>query len=358
VDWSSSNGKDIEAEKGAMKSAEYAFLIGKIRGLASALLTLGKYKSILGCKSLIELVSVLKSTFYKQVLEKEEWSNYEELRKVIVGTFSRLFTSILKEIPTKDRDFIKAYQLLFEARSLVAAFRVAFGLDDLMVKAQVLHSGVLNVADYQRILKSCELTMSTAWVSKELREVSIKAIKETTKIRSPLPLQAIVGIALNSCLTKLDDLPEDEQIPLRALLGYQVDAANIITVIRAVHDHVYPRLGESYLIKPFYMVSLDKLRAALGCQSVEAAQFMVMEKYKEIPEALLSEGTIEAFEYVFLHRLAERGRIAMSGYPFQARTIIGFFELRWIEARNVNLIFFGMEKGAKPDGILKRIIVA
>lgn len=342
-----------------MKSAEYAFLIGKIRGLASALLTLDQYKSILGCKSLIELVSVLKSTSYKQVLEKEEWSNYEELRKVIAGTFSRFFTSILKEIPTKDRDFIKAYQLLFEARSLVAAFRVAFGLDDLMVKAQVLPSGVLNVADYQRILKSSELTMSTAWISnRELREVSIKVIKETTKIRSPLPLQAIVEIALNSCLTKLEDLPEDKQIPLRALLGYQVDAANIITVIRAVHDHVHPRLGESYLIKPFYMVSLDKLRAALGCQSVEAAQFLVMEKYKEIPEELLSEGTIEAFEYGFLHRLAERGRIAMSGYPFQVRTIIGFFELRWIEARNVNLIFFGMEVGAKPDGILKRIIVA
>lgn len=351
----------------ALKSAnEYGFVNARIRGMKSRFLTIGNYESLLSSGSYEDFMKILSGTYYGQVISKDSSTSRpgpEELALILSRDFANVSTNLSRSLTGKVREFTNTYLEMFMAESVKSIIRgIHVGLE----KDEILRFAVPQTPEQATLFESL---VDAGSVSKlidllphwDLRVALLTKLPSYEEFKSPAPLEvAIEEWYLKKVLDALKGFSHDESRRVLDILEARVILRNVLTALRAVVLQFDSRALEQSLIRFAKAREFtDSLKSAntwrdviTKMDSTRFGQFggRIARLYEETDDLSDVELAIEDF-------IAQRVKQQMTAYPFHLGTIIGFFNLKFYEVRNIRSIAVGVERGQSAENIRKMITI-
>ncbi len=351
----------------ATKSAnEYGFVNARIRGMKSRFLTVGNYESLLSSGSYEDFMKILSGTYYGQVISKDSSTSRpgpEELALILSRDFASVSTNLSRSLTGKVREFTNTYLEMFMAESVKSIIRgIHVGLE----RDEILRFAVPQTPEQATLF---ETLVDAGSVSKlidllphwDLRVALLTKLPSYEEFESPAPLEvAIEEWYLKKVLDALKGFSNDESRRVLDILESRVILRNVLTALRAVILQFDSRALEQSLIRFAKAREFtDSLKSAntwrdviTKMDSTRFGQFggRIARLYEETDDLSDVELAIEDF-------IAQRVKQQMTAYPFHLGTIIGFFNLKYYEVRNIRSIAVGVERGQSAENIRKMITI-
>jgi len=144
------------------------------------------------------------------------------------------------------------------------------------------------------------------------------------------------------------------------LLGTRFDLMNMMTMLRGKADGIEISQLREYIL-PFGKLNPDLLRDAMMADDVKSTlQVLSTTQYGNIFAGAASEydelGQLSSFETALQRRILDESKSFMMGYPFQIGTILGFFELKDAEVKNLRAIAVCKDNGLEAEAIRRFIV--
>jgi len=351
----------------ALKSAnEYGFVNARIRGMKSRFLTVGNYESLLSASSYEDFMKILSGTYYGQIISKEASTSRpgpEELALILSKDFANVSANLSRSLTGKVREFTNTYLEMFMAESIKSIIRgIHVGLE----RDEILRFAVPQTPEEASLF---ETLVDSGSVSKlidllpqwDLRVALLTKLPSYEEFSSPAPLEvAIEEWYLKRVLDALKGFPDEEAKRVLDILEARVILRNVLTALRASILQLESRALEQSLIRFAKAREFtDSLKTVNTWRDVitkmDATRFgqfggRIARLYEETEDLSDVELAIEDF-------IAQRVKQQMTAYPFHLGTIIGFFNLKFYEVRNIRSIAVGVERGQSAENIRKMITI-
>jgi len=351
----------------ASKSAnEYGFVNARIRGMKSRFLTVGNYESLLSSGSYEDFIKILSGTYYGQIISRDSTTSRpspEELALILSRDFASVSISLSRTLTGKVREFTNTYLEMFMAESVKSIIRgVHVGLD----KDEILRFAVPQTPEQATLFESL---VDTGSISKlidllpywDLRVALLTRLPSYEEFNSTAPLEvAIEEWYLKKVLEALKEFSDEEAKRVLDILESRVILRNALTALRAVILQLEPRALEQSLIRFAKAREFtDSLKSVNTWRDVinrlDATRFgqfggRIARLYEETED--LSDVELAIEDYI-----AQRVKQQLTAFPFHLGTIIGFFNLKYYEVRNIRSIAVGVERGQSAENIRKMIII-
>jgi vacuolar-type H+-ATPase subunit C/Vma6 len=331
-------------------------------------LDVGDYERLLQSSSYSEFMKLLMNTYYGPAISRESPQKTpapDELALILSRDFAEVSHSLSRSLTGKVRAFTQAYMDMFLAESLKSIIRgIHVGLE----KSEILRFSV-PVSSEQADVFSRLVDMGT--VSKlvdalpypDARLSMITRLHFYDELKSTAPLEvALEEWYLGSIMSAVKVMSREDRRRVLSMLEPRVILRNMLVILRAQILQLTPRVVGLSIVRftarsnriAGSMVSRPSWREALSLlEDTGFKQFggRLARLYEEKQSLADLELATEDF-------LAQRVRLQMTGYPFHAGTIFGFFNLKFYEIRNIRSIAVGIERGESAETIRRMITLS
>ncbi len=346
---------------------DYAFVNARVRGLLSRFLRLDTYEGLLQSKTYEDFMKLLATTYYGPIVSKSfplMQPTPDELAHVLSEDFAHVSYSLTKTLSGKVRDFAMAYMDMFLAESVKSIIRgIHVGLD----KEEILRFAVpTSPAQEEEFEGLAEARSVVALIEQlphwELQVALLTKVHAYEELDSTAPLEvAIETWYLGNLMKALHGFSLDNKRRVVDVVEARVDLRNVLTMMRALALQLDSRaidmslvrftersntLLEGIRVKPNWREVLSHLE---NTRYRELAG-RIARSYEETDNLVTAEIAVEDF-------IAQQVRHQMIAFPFHLGTVIGFFNLKFYEVRNIRSIAVGVERGESPENIRQMITI-
>ncbi len=344
---------------------EFGFVNARIRGMMSRFLGLDVYEALLQSRAYDDFMKLLAGTYYGPIISKAHPTGQptpDELALILSEDFATVSYSLTRSLSGKVSEFTSAYMNTFLAESVKSIIRgIHVGLD----KEEILRFAVPTSPEQAEEFERLAELRSVQSLIDELPYWDLK-ISLLTKVPlyeefdSTAPLEvATESWFLRNLLKALKGFPTDDQKRVLDIVEARVDLRNILTMLRALALQLEPRAIDMSLIH-FTGSSnglLEKIRSKPNWREVLST--LDDTRYRELGGRLArsyeESQNLVAVELAIEDFIAQRVKQKMAAYPFTLGSVIGFFNLKFYEVRNIRSIAVGIERGESAENIRRMI---
>ncbi|OFV67911.1 hypothetical protein DRN98_00940 [Methanosarcinales archaeon] len=346
-----------------MSVSEYAYINAKIRVKKGDLLDQKKMRSLMEVYETKEMIALLMDTTYRDELSSlPPDATIRDIERAIMDNMVKTFVNIASAVGTEGGRAL-CVELLrrFEVANLKSVLRAKLsGLSreelDLIPVEGFFRRRLSRLIDLASIEEMIPLLEGTPY--RAILEGNMAAFKETKKLfvlESALDAELFQSIWLQAKKLKGADAASAMK-----LLGTRFDMMNMMTILRGKADGIEISQLRNYIL-PYGRLNPDLLRDAMMADDVKSTlQVLSTTQYADIFAGAASEydelGQLSSFEVALQRRILDESRSLMMGYPFQIGTIIGFFELKEAEVKNLRAIAVCKENGLEAEETRRFII--
>jgi len=344
---------------------EYGFVNARIRGMMSRFLKLDTYEALLQTRSYDDFIKLLAGTYYGPIVSKAYPSGQptpDELALVLSEDFANVSYSLTKSLSGKVSAFAEAYMKMFLAESIKSMIRgIHVGLD----KEEILRFAVPTSPEQAEEFEHLADSRSVQGFIDELPYWDLK-ISLLTKVHvyeeydSTAPLEvATENWYLKNLMKALNGFTVDDQKRVLDIVEARVDLRNVLTMLRALALQLESRAIDMSLVEftGRSKALLETIRSKPNWREVISA--LDSTRYRELAGRIArlyeEEQNLVSAELAIEDYIAQRVKQKMSAYPFHLGSVIGFFNLKFYEVRNIRSIAVGIERGESAENIRRMI---
>jgi vacuolar-type H+-ATPase subunit C/Vma6 len=350
----------------AYKAAkEYGFVNARVRGQLARSLNIADYERLLRSKDYKKFIGALRGTRYGPVISAAtpaELPNPEELALILAVDYANVSHRLTRSLSGKVRGFAEAYSLVFLTEGLKTVIRGKHaGLEKSEILSFVVPTSPAQAKMFAQLLEKEN-------VEKLIEDIPILDLKVTllTKLSayeefdSPVPLEvALEEWYLRKIMDALEEFPDEDKQRIVQLLEARVDLRNTTMMLRALILGFNRRMTNASIIR----FTEDSQAFGDSIRQRDSWEGVLLQlrktKHTEMATRLrriytetqdLAEIELDVEDYI-----AQQIKKQLTGYPFHLGTVIGFFNLKYLEMRNLISIAVGLEKG-EPASIIRQMI--
>ncbi|MFX0096747.1 MAG: V-type ATPase subunit [Candidatus Hodarchaeota archaeon] len=342
--------------------SQYAYINAKIRGMRSKLLTSSTMDSLVGAGNFRMLIRLLESTYYKGVISSIPAGELdpERLDKAFSQDFMERFETVTSFAPGSSKGLLDSMKRKFEASTLKTLIRAkAAKIETDRAMRYVIPVGAFTEDICRGLLETKDIReLAGAIPEPDLRQAVGGALFEYERVNATFPLEVAIDQHVYSELwNDVKKLKGTDKPSGQKLIGTEIDAINIRSVLRSKILALEPELAVSYLLKATYRLGQKDLKEALEAESVsDAIEHLAIHQYRKAMmtalQKYMKEESLAAFEIALDRMRAESNRkVSYTRSPFQVGTILSFLNLKWFEIRNLKAIVTGKVDGLSPAHI-------
>ncbi|MHA2423597.1 MAG: V-type ATPase subunit [Candidatus Thorarchaeota archaeon] len=346
---------------------EFGFVNARIRGMMSRFLRLDSYENLLQSKSYEEFIKMLAGTYYGPVISKAHPSGIptpDELALILSSNFAEVSHNLTKSLSGKVSAFADAYMNLFLAESVKSMIR---GIHVALDKEEILRFAVPTSPEQaEEFQQLAEAKSVQSFVDElpywDMKITLLTKMPQYEEFSSTAPLEVAVETwYLRNLMKVLNGFPKEDQRRALDIVEARVDLRNVLTMLRALALQLESRaidlslveftgrsrsLMESIRTKPNWR----EVISALDSTRYGELAGRIARMYEETQSLVSVELAIEDY-------IAQRVRQQLTAYPFHLGTVIGFFNLKFYETRNIRSIAVGIERGESAENIRQMITI-
>jgi len=336
--------------------AKYAYINAKIRAMLSYLLTPEAFSRLLEAKDVYEALDGLKGTPYADIAEEvlHGTFNLELLERKLIKNDLDIYRKVCRSIQSKvEKEFAYLLMSRYEIEELKVILRLRHQKTPVDLQDYLLGENIANIIDYKKIISSQNIEEIILVLDETPYKKPLLRVKDKYKEKdNSFYLEAALDLDYYNRLAKnVDKLSSMDKQMCQKVLGVEIDIENINWLIRLrkyyslgmadMLDFVIPggaRINKD-VVRNFYTTNgLTKV-----AEAVSLGPFM---KIKDL--AFENIDLLENFLYEILLKETKR---ALAGFPFTIATILGYFNLKRRETKNIVSLLYAKNYGWKSDRI-------
>jgi len=344
---------------------EFGFVNARIRGQLARSLKIGTYERLLRSKDYAEFIAALMTTHYGPAISAAtpgKLPSPEALAMILATHYSDVNHKLTRSLSGKVRDFAEAYSLVFLTEGLKTVIRgMHVGLKRNEILSFVVPVSPVQAELFARLVKKEN-------VEKLIEDIPILDLKIAlltrlpvyVELESPVPFEiALEEWYLRKVMESLDAFPDEYKQRIIQLLENRVDLRNTVMMLRALVLGLNRRMIGVSMVR--FTEDSWTYVDAIRWRTSWADVLMQLKKTRHTAiAAQLSRiygktNDLAEIELAVKDYLAQQIKKQLAGYPFHLGTVIGFFNLKYLEMRNVISIAVGVEKG-EPASIIRQMI--
>ncbi len=345
----------------------YGFVNARIRALKSDFLTVGDYERLMQSKSYEDFIKLLSGSAYGSAMNRASAGKLmypDDLALFLAKDFADVVYNLSRSLTGKVQKFTKKYMEMFLAESLKTIVR---GLHAELDRDEILRFTVPTspdqISEYELLVNAnsvnAMIDLLPYW---DVKVAMLTRVHLYEEYDSTAPLEvAIEEWYLRSMLDALQGFSGADKKRVLDILEARVDLNNVVTALRGLYLNLDARVIQLSLVR-FTRKSralMDSLGTATNWRDVFAR--LNTTRYAQVGGRLtrLYEETndLAEIELAVSDYVAKRVLQQMTAFPFHLGTIIGFFNLKYYEVRNIRSIAVGIERGESADTIRQMITI-
>jgi vacuolar-type H+-ATPase subunit C/Vma6 len=346
---------------------EYGFVNARIRGLMSRYLRLDTYESLLQAKSYDEFIKALSTTTYGPIISKAHPNGIprpDELAQILSGDFASVSHNLSRTLSGKVSEFTKAYMDMFLADSVKSMIRgINVGLD----KDEILRFTVpISPRQAEQFEQLAESSTVLGFIEDlpywDLKIALLTKVHAYEEMNSTAPLEVAAETwYLRNLLHALRGFSGEDRRKVLDVVEARVDLRNVLTLLRALALQLDSRAIDMSLVAftGRSRALLENIRNRLTWREVLTQ--LESTRYGELAGRLArmydESQNLVSVELAIEDYVAQRTRQVLSAFPFHLGTVIGFFNLKYYEVRNIRSIAVGIERGESAENIRRMITI-
>ncbi|MHA1480464.1 MAG: V-type ATPase subunit [Candidatus Thorarchaeota archaeon] len=352
---------------GSKAANQYGFVNARIRGMMSRFVTLDVYENLLQSASYDEYLKMLANTYYGPIISRAHPTGSpapDDLALILSGDFATVSHNLTRSLSGEVSTFTKAYMNMFLAESVKSMIRgIHVGLD----KDEILRFSVPTSPDEaEEFEKLAELGSVQSFIENlpywNLKLALLTRLPAYEEYDTTAPLEvAIESWYLRTILRALNSFSYEEQKRVLDIIEARVDLRNVLTMLRALALQLEPHSIEMSLVS-FTSRSrtlLDRISSKTSWREVLSQ--LETTRYKDLGGRLArsyeESQSLVTVELAIEDYIAQRVRQLLSAFPFHLGTVVGFFNLKYYEVRNLRSIAVGIERGESAENIRRMITI-
>ena len=333
----------------------------------SRFLRLDTYESLLQSKSYDEFIKLLAGTYYGPIISKAHPSGVptpDELALILSNNFAEVSHNLTKSLSGKVNDFASAYMKMFLGESVKSMIR---GIYVELDKEEILRFAVPTSPEQAEEFEQLAEARSVQSFVDELPYWDLKIslltkMPQFDELSSTAPLEvAVESWFLHNLMKVLTEFPKEDQKRALDIVEARVDLRNVLTMLRALALQLESRAIDISLVE-FTGRSrslMENIRSKPNWREVISA--LEATRYGELAGRIArmyeESNSLVSVELAIEDYIAQRVKQQLTAYPFHLGTVIGFFNLKFYETRNIRSIAVGIERGESAENIRQMITI-
>lgn len=336
-----------------------------MRGLRSKLLTPEEYDSLIRAKDVADAIRILSETIYSEPLAsvtRREDVEIPDLENALMRSYYETFERVVKYADERTRPILYSFFEKHEAACLKSLLRMIIAripIDKSM--NYIIPLGRFTPEACRRALTTSDAREVAALVSDEdLRGQILNRLTECEKLGSSLPAEASIEkyvfekIWSNTTYLEGIDLRNTQR-----LAGTEIDADNMIMLVRAIHLGLSGKTTEGFLVPIRFRIG-DLLDKALGSKNpFEAMRTLSRGAYHVDPVVIAESEALKStlpWELALRKIIAQESSTMFLGYPLQVAIPLAFLNLKFFEIGDIRTILVGKKSGADPSRVASNLV--
>lgn len=325
--------------------------------------------------SLHHISSMLEKTPYKaeisEISTKELSAN--SLEDALLQNFIKTCEELMELSPKRIRLLISTFLMKFEANCIKAILRAKQA--ELDVDEAMKYIIPVGRMDEARCRKTLEISENIADVAESLLDMEYGSVLEKAfAVYEEEKIFYLLEVAIDRhvyskiwrAIGKLGGL--DKKIA-RTVIGLEIDAANVKTILRCKAMGIREDQIRRYLIpvsEVFGEKELEEVIRESDIQSfinslVRLASYAMARDYQYIFAEIQKQNvtSLTTLEKILDRGLIETSLRMIKRYTpyFNIGLLLAFLNLKWFEVRNLRAVMRGSESGIPPDKIKKMLVL-
>ncbi len=345
----------------------YGFVNARIRALKSDFLTVGDYERLMQSKDYDDYIKILSGTAYGPSMNRASSGKNlypNELALFLAKEFAEVVYNLSRSLTGKVQKFTKKYMELFLAESIKTIVRgLHAGLDREEILRFTVPTSAEQLSEYEMLVNSPSVNaMIDSLPYWEIKVAMLTRLHLYEEYDSTAPIEvAIEEWYLRSILEALKGFSKGDKKRVLDILEARVDLHNVLATLRGLYLNLDSRVIELSLVR-FTRKSRSLMESlAVSTNWRDVFNRLNTTRYAQIGGRLarLYEDTndLAEIELAVEDYVAQRVLQQMTAFPFHLGTIIGFFNLKYYEVKNIRSIAVGIERGESADIIRQMITI-
>ncbi len=305
-------------------------------------------------------IPVVSSNFLDyRFLEAALLRNYAETIQKLIGFSSgnikKLLVALSKKVEVANiKTILRAAKAQIDASEALKNIVPMGGLD--MERCRAILAEAKNVEDAIAALSNFEY-------GKVLKPV----VEQEGKIDLPLLEVALDKAVYREILENIEKLTGIDKKIVKAVLGIELDAVNVKTILKGRELAINPAFIKEYLMPPAFFTEdvLEEAIQAADVKSMMERLSLIVESahlvYKKIFTQLLKESDAPLS---LLEAILDKAPLEMSLYQLREHSryynigfVLAFLYLKWAEVKNLRCIVTGSERKIPSTQVQKLLVI-
>lgn len=341
----------------------YALAIGLIGALKSFMLTQSQYDAMLRIRDPYKVLMFLRETVYGQAISEviDKTLNVENIEKALLIHYYGVFRKVLTATPTYVKPLLNAILGKHEATCLKMLIRLlAQNVDPEEAFKMIVPIGRYNADICKAILNTRDVSRIVDFLDDELKEALPPYFHTALfkKIGSIVPLEAAIDrYVMIRVWNEVQTLKGYDERMVKPLVGTEIDAMNIMVVLRIKNIGIKISNIADFIIPVYYRITNDALVKAYDAPSLSKAIDILMDNYYgKVISADIGRSLFEV-EVSLKRYIAKESARVFQGDRFHAGILIGFLNLKFYEINDLITIINGKVRGIPEENIRKALIL-
>jgi len=350
----------------AYKAAkEYGFVNSRVRGQLSKSLKVADYEQLLRSENYKEFIAALMSTRYGSVIDSTTTSDLpspEQLARFLAVDYAEVSHRLTRSLSGKVRRFAEAYSSSFLADGLKTIIRgLHVNLEDDEILSFVVPTSPVQAELFAQLVEKENVEKLVESIPiLDLKIALFTKLPAYEEFNSAVPLEvAIEEWYLQKVMHSLEGFSDDNRQRIIQLLECRVDLRNTLMMMRALILGLNRRMIDVSMVRftedsQAYLDSI-RLRSSWNDVLMRLRRTRHAEIAAKLSRIYGTTKDMAEIELAVEDYLAQQVKKQLTGFPFHLGTVIGFFNLKYLEMRNVISIAVGIEKG-EPASVIRQMI--
>ena len=350
----------------AYKAAkEFGFINARVRGQLARSLKIADYERLLRSKDYKKFIGALRGTRYGPIISAAtpvQLPGPEKLALILAIDYANVSHRLTRSLSGKVGRFAEAYSLVFLTEGLKTMIRGKHvGLKKSEILSFVVPTSPAQAKMFARLLDKDNVEKLIDDIPiLDLKVALLTKLPSYEEFNSTAPLEvALEEWYLRKIMDSLEEFSDEDRQRIIQLLEARVDLRNAIMMLRALILDFNRRMINASIVR--FTEDSQAFGDAIRQRDSWSGVLMQLRKTKHAEMATrlrriytdtqdLAKMELDVEDYI-----AQQIKKQLTGFPFHLGTVIGFFNLKYLEMRNLISIAVGIEKGV-PASIIRQMI--
>lgn len=338
-----------------MRPASYLYLITRVHGLSTHLLSEDDVRALSRTRDLVAFVeAVSKGDYAEKIgLLSRELINARNLNKVFSEVYVDRLLYLLKVAPQSVDKFLDAYTRKVEIENLKRILTAKFYGLELSMDDLIQLPRTYSVINFQAMIEADNIDDAITLLMYSVYRGVGNYIQLSRECNSTIPIEAYLDkVYYRNIYKYLSGIP-DEGI-VRNILGVEIDLRNLYFIISYKLMDAPQNLIEVSIIKPYYRLSEDYIYSF-----IRAGKDAILDNFLASPYGWASDAISPSIEAASIADLEHGVNSVLLGFlkEMATRNALGMGYILWYlnaiyyEYRNLTTIAFAKELNIPEDEI-------